>query len=446
MRPRRSARMLPGLAFALILLPAVSGAQDPPDGTDTQHGTEAPDLPATPSLEDFVRVAEQRSPALEAGRRLWRAEAEAVDAAGSFPDPEVSFGWYAREVETRVGPQKERVSVRQRLPWFGKLGLARDAAAEGEGAAHARYDDRRLALRRDVTLAWLDLYWLGRATELSRDNLDLLTDLERVIRERYRIDRAGHADLVRVQVEMGLAENNLRSMEDRLRPAVARMNSLLHRPEDASVPVPAELPDWPTAPDEESVFQAVNEGSRQLRERERKAAQAETASRLAGRSRWPDWMVGADWIRTDDALNPSLDDSGKDALIVNVSVNLPIFRGKWDAPARAAAERVVAAREDLSRERDDLMAKAEDVLYEWRDADRRVDLYGSALLPKAREAYAALDTAYRTGEGAFLDLIDAERTLLNFQLEWERARTDRARSAAKLAQLTGRFEEGEESR
>lgn len=438
MTMRRSVRgILAAPALLLALLPVWAGAQDAPAG---------PDLPDSPTLEDFVHVAELRSPDLEASRRLWRAEAENVGAAGSFPDPQVSFAYYAREVETRVGPQKQRLSVRQRLPWFGKLGLAHDAAEQGEGAAHARYRDRRLQLRRDVTLAWLDLYFLGRATELSRDNLDLLTDLERVIRERYRIGKAGHADLVRVQVEQGVAENKLRTLEDRLRPSTARMNALLHRPESAPLPVPAELPELTTAPAAEDVQPSVQQGSLRLREQERRAAQAEATRRLAGRSRWPDWMVGVDWIRTDDALNPALDESGKDAVVVSLSVDVPLFRGKWDAPARAAEERVAAEQARLGREEDELAARAEEILFEWRDADRRVDLYGSGLLPKARESYAALDTAYRTGEGAFLDLIDAERTLLDFQLEWERARTDRARSAAKLRQLTGEPEGTEESR
>jgi outer membrane protein TolC len=429
-RPARW-RLLPGLALALALAPGASGAQS------------APDLPEDPTLDDFVRVAEARSPSLESRRRLWRAETEAADAAGSFPDPQLAFAWYAEAVETRVGPQRQRISVRQRLPWFGKLGLRGDVADEGAGAARARYDDRRIELRRDVTLAWLDLYWIGRATELTRDNLSLLVDLERVIRERYRIGRVGHADLVRIQVELGVTENQLRSLEDRVRPAVARMNALLHRPDDARVPLPTELAEGTSAPDEAAVLTAVRRGSQRLRERERKVAQAGAARRLADRSRWPDWMVAADWIRTDEALDPSLEDSGKDPVVVSLTVELPLFRGKWDAPARAADERLVAAEADLASEEDALRTQAEDVLYAWRDADRRLDLYADALLPKARESYEALSAAYRTGQGAFLDLVDAARTLLDFELERERALTDRTRSAAKLRYLTGEPDGGD---
>ena len=49
-------------------------------------------------------------------------------------------------------------------------------------------------------------------------------------------------------------------------------------------------------------------------------------------------------------------------------------------------------------------------------------------------------TAYQTGGGRFLDVIDAQRTLLEFELELARARADRGRSAAvgSLSELTSR--------
>jgi outer membrane protein TolC len=432
MQKRRPARRVFRLAVLLLSLSPSASAEEG-----------APDLPPEPNLEDFLRVAELRSPGLEASRRLWQAEVEGVDAAGSFPDPKVSFAWFAREVETRVGPQKSRISLRQRLPWFGKLRLKEAAAEEGARATRAQYADRRLELRRDVTLAWLELYWLGRAVALTQENLDLLVNLERVIRERYRISRADHADLIRMQVELGVVENQLHSLQDRLRPATSRMNALLHRPEAAVVPLPEALPEWPIAPESINVFDFIRRDSPRLQEGRRRVAQADAGKRLADRGRWPDWTIGVDWIRTDNALNPALDDSGKDPFVVSLSVNVPVFRGKWDAPARAARERVAFAQANYDVEEDRLRVRAEEILFEWRDADRRVGLYRDALLPKARESYEAVDTAYRTGQGAFLDLMDAERTLLEFELEEERALADRGRSAAKLEYLMGERRETE---
>jgi outer membrane protein TolC len=390
------------LVRALLLAILLAAGPAPAD--------ELPDLPPDPALEDFLRVAEQRNPTLRAARSAWRAEAEAVRASGSFPDPMLSLGTMLSDVETRVGPQKESFALMQRLPWFGKLGLRREAASASASAAEARFSDDRLALRREVTLAWLDLYWLGRAIALTEENLDLLANLEGVVRAKYRAASAGHADLVRIQIELGILEDRARSLQDRLRPAAARMNALLRRAPGAPVPVPLRIPDLPEAPPPEAVLDEVHRGSPRLDERESEIDRALAEARLAQRDRWPDWTLGLKWIRVGDAINPTLEDSGKDAVMVDVTVELPIFRGKYSGAVREAHERVSAARSRREGEEDGLAALAEASLFEWRDADRRAELYAGALLPKARESYQATSAAYRTGEGGFLDLIDAQRT------------------------------------
>jgi outer membrane protein TolC len=436
MQHSRSGRLaVPALLLAIQIAAGAAPAEEPSPAAADEPS--AVDLPSDPTLEDFLRVAERRNPELQAAESVWRAQSEAARAAGSFPDPKLSVGAMLSEVETRVGPQQQTAALMQRLPWFGKLGLREDAAEASADAAEARRDDLRLQLRRDVTLAWLDLYWLSRAVDLTRENLDLLANLEGVIRAKYRAATAGHADLARVQVELGKVEDRVRSLEDRLRPATARMNALLRRPPAAPVPLPRNLPEVPPAPESVTVLAALRESSPRLREREHEVAGAAAGARLASRNRWPDWTVGVKWIGVGQAVNPMLEDSGRDALMVDVTVDLPIFRGKYSGAVRAAEEKLAAARSRRTGEEDALSAQAEAILFEWRDADRRAELYGGALLPKARESLAATSAAYRTGDGGFLDLIDAQRTLLDLELENERAATDRGRSAARLATLIG---------
>ena len=77
------------------------------------------------------------------------------------------------------------------------------------------------------------------------------------------------------------------------------------------------------------------------------------------------------------------------------------------------------------------------VLYHFRDAERKIDLYGDALLPKTRESLKVTESGFRSGSGSFTDLIDAQRILLEFALSYERALADRSQSLAKLEMLVG---------
>lgn len=55
------------------------------------------------------------------------------------------------------------------------------------------------------------------------------------------------------------------------------------------------------------------------------------------------------------------------------------------------------------------------------DARRKIELYGNELIPKSRESLGASEKAYISDKADFLTLIDAQRRLLQFKLEYEKA-------------------------
>ena len=76
--------------------------------------------------------------------------------------------------------------------------------------------------------------------------------------------------------------------------------------------------------------------------------------------------------------------------------------------------------------------------YQFRDAGRKIDLYRDTLLPKASQSLKATEAAYRAGKGSFIDLVDAERIILEFELSYERALTDHGQRLGRLEMLIGR--------
>jgi len=84
-----------------------------------------------------------------------------------------------------------------------------------------------------------------------------------------------------------------------------------------------------------------------------------------------------------------------------------------------------------------LEALTSQVLFSLADALRRVSLYRDGLVPKAQQSLNANYTAYQADETDFLNLLDAQRQLLAFQLQYERSKVDLAVSQARLEMLTG---------
>jgi outer membrane protein TolC len=148
--------------------------------------------------------------------------------------------------------------------------------------------------------------------------------------------------------------------------------------------------------------------------------------------------LGLNFVDTDSSRVGSPPDDGKDPVIAMISLNLPLWRDKYDAAVREARARFYAARQDKTEKTNSLSSDLKMASYRLRDAGRKIDLYGDALLPKARESLKVTESGYLATTGSFTDLIDAQRIFLEFALAYERALTDRAQSLAKLEMLVGR--------
>ena len=103
-----------------------------------------PGFAAKTTLEDCLGYAALNNPSLEAAFNRWKAALEKVPQVNSLPDPRFSYTYFITEIETRVGPQRQKLSLSQTFPWFGKLDLRGDAAAAE--AVRCQYEQEKLKL------------------------------------------------------------------------------------------------------------------------------------------------------------------------------------------------------------------------------------------------------------------------------------------------------------
>ncbi len=401
-------------------------------------GGEAPTLPAAPTLADYVRLTLRRNRSLQAQAHRWRAALDEIPQVRSLPDPLLMYGGYIEEVETRVGPQRHALAVSQRVPWPGKLLTAADLAFEESEAARARIDAVRRDVVHELTAAYARYYVLAREVAITAENLTLLRHWEQVAQTRFRAGaRAAHRDVIKAQLEIGLLEDRLASLRDARRPLVGALRALLDLPPGVELPWPTELPEARLALDEAGVLTVLTRDNPLLAALDREVAAREEGVSLARQSYLPDFMLGLDYIEVGPARASGVSGSGQDALIGRFGLTLPIWWGRYAAEVDAARARLRAAELSRAQTENDLVARAEQALYDYRDAERKVRLYEGSLIPKAEESLRAGVTAWETGAGDFLDVLDTERMLLELHLSRERARAERLRALSDLERLSG---------
>lgn len=389
------------------------------------------------TLQDYLQRAALDNAALRAAFEQWKAAVERVPQAQALPDPRFTYGYFMREIETRVGPQRHRFGIMQVLPWFGKIEARTDAAAAAAKAAKSRYETAKLKLFFEVKDAFYEYVYLARAVEIARENLELVKHFEEVARAKYVAAAAGHPDVIRAQVELAKLEDHLRTLQDFREPIVARLNAVLNRQTFEMLPWPRNEELQVVRIDRQQIIETLRQQNPELQALSSEIQSAKSRVNLAKKEFYPDIGVGVDWIQTDGALMPGTPDSGKDPVILMFSLNLPLWRDRYTAAEQEAVADVSKAFQHKTQAENTLIAQAENARYELDDSARKARLYGDTLVPKAQELIAVSEEAYKAGKVDFLSLIDAQRMLLEYRLSYERAVTKNAQKLAELEMLVG---------
>jgi len=418
----------------------MGGARKAADSMAGSFQTTANDsmkLSPSAGLQDYLKYAALNSPSLKAAFYNWKAALDKTGYAGALPDPMLSYGYFIEQVETRVGPQEFRLSLKQEFPWFGTLGAKKDIAWEAANSAYNRYQSEKLRLFYQVKAAYYNLYYLGREIALSRENMELLSFWESVVRTKYKVALSQHPDLIKVQVELGKLEDRLASLEAMVQPVSARLRAVLNLPDSIMIGLPDEIIVEEPPINRDSLLARVVINNPDIMALQHLVEKGRAEVKLAGKSSWPVFSFGVDYINTGEALNPTMAESGKDPWIVNVGINLPIWFGKNKSRKQEAEAQFRSAQYKHIDAKNSVIAATERILFEYDDAMRKIRLYRDGLLPKAEQSLNANYTAYQAGEMDFLSILDAQRQLLEFELNLEKAVVDLATKKAELEMIAG---------
>ncbi len=382
-------------------------------------------LSASPVLEEWIAEALENNREVAAARESWTAAREDPAAARSLPDP--MFGAELMRMDTRVDDfDMVKWMASQRVPWFGKRGARAAAAGLMAEAIGFRYLKARRNIRAAVTAAYWELWAASATVETYRENLDLLREFEVIARRRYAAGEGLLADLLRAEVETARLANDLDTRRRELEVAAAAVNRLLSQPEDTprDPPVEPRLPELNWTLDE--ALAAARLYCCFLLSYRKEMEAAEEAVRTA-RLEWaPDFEFRV-------AVKQDRDGGDLRELDTGVGINIPwIWSGKYRAGERRARAELARAEARLDDRVDMLLLEVRRIYTRAETARQTVDLYREDLVPRAEELVESSRAAYQSGRTGFLELIEAQKVLLDTRLEDYRAR---ARLASEIARL-----------
>jgi outer membrane protein, heavy metal efflux system len=397
-----------------------------------KDGESSPVAPVAPvTLDDYLRLAFARNAGLRAAFGNAQAALERIPQAKSWDDPTLSFEYFIEQMDTRY-----RVSLTQMFPVFGTLRMREGrAAAEAQAALHA-FEAERFDLFERVARAVLEYGYLSRATDVAEENLRLLEQVEQSAEARYRSGAGAQADWTLAQIEKERLADRLASLQGQRRVQSVELAALLNLPADELLPWPQVGSSGPASIDEAALAELLAELNPELKAAESGIDAARQGRDLARRAGWPGFMLGGGWM-----VMPGEGGRGDESDVsLMAGISLPIWRGRIRAGVREADAMLQAAEQDRDEMRNRLRTELSMAMFQFRDAERRVELFTNSLIPKAGQVLASQQQAYAEGRADFAAWIEAQRTLLEFRLLAERAVADREIALADIGCCVGAFD------
>jgi outer membrane protein, heavy metal efflux system len=437
-----------GAACLALSGPALGTTARPVNAPKTKDPASLP--PASALLEslqgrpDYPLLAEvlERNPEIASLEAAARAAAEKAPQAAALPDPTAAVTAYLWRPQTRVGPQNVMGSLSERFPWFGKLKLKERAALEEAAGARAKLEAARLRILTDTRRLYDEIAFLQAFERIVHEDRATLAHYEELARARYVSGVGLEQSIIKIQAEITKDDARLLDIATRRAALFASVNALRDRPPETPVAV-APTPSLREAHLDPSALRKTALADRpEIAGAEAAIARAEAARELARKEYAPDLTLGLSYTevgnRTDPAgrMSPP-PDNGQDILALSGGINLPIWRRKLAAAVEEAIQARLQAEQSkrgavaaIDQSLGDLFAR---IPLTWQ----RLRLFDDVLLIQADQSLRSAEAGYSSGTLAALDLLDAERVLLEVRIQASRTRTDYRIAIAELEGAVG---------
>jgi outer membrane protein TolC len=325
------------------------------------------------------------------------------------------------------------VGLSQALPFPGKRGLRGEVALAEAEASSQEFEEARLQLAATASLLFDEYYLAARSRERNASHQAFVEELSKVTLSRYESGSASQQDALLAEGELAELLHRSVLLETAQRRSAERINTLLHRSPELPLPPPPATLQVPAmlAIDTAALMEKALAERPELRAARARVAAREQAVALARREYFPDVTLSGAYDRfwQEKPLQPML----------GLAVNVPLQLERRSGALEQARAELAGARSDAQRAEDAVRFAVASGVDRLGEAHHLVDLARDRMLPVARDRLAASRAAYESGQGSFLELIDAERGLRSAELASEEAVVMLWRRHTELDRTTADF-------
>lgn len=396
------------------------------------------DAQALLDLSQAVTEALEKNPEIQLLRQRLQVASARAKQAPYLEDPEIAIqlgGVPVSQPTSLNRADTNSIGIRQKLPFFGKLGLKEKIALQEAKLVEQELRAKEREIISKVKMAYADLFMAQKSIEILREQTEILRSLIRATEARYQVGRVTQQDVFKALLEQSELMNQLIVAEEEKNTNEVRVNALMNRPPRTPIQVPTDL----SVPDPTLSIAALEDlalaNRPELKGAQEDIERTERMYELADRNRkFPDFMVGWDYWRM-----PTDMPKNRYAGMVNITIPFSpwtIGRRNYEIEETLAENRAAKASRDAIknmtlRELGESQAKLQ-------AARRSVTLFREGLLSQAELSFRAALSAYQAGRVEFAALLEAQRALREARMGYFKTLVSLMQNLADLERAVGK--------
>jgi len=390
-------------------------------------------------LQGFIETALKNNPAIKAFQHRIKAAQEVPSQVSSLDDPILQFQLMNLPIDTfdlsQEAVTQKQFSLSQKLPYPGKLGLKAEIAEKNIAITQQDLAEVKLAITRDVKLAFYELCFVLAATNITRENKTLLEQFVTIAESKYSVGKGLQQDVLKAQVELTKIMEQLIEFQKLAGIEKARLNSLMNLLPQETLTIPHGIgkTDFiftvPGLQDIAEKHRPLLSKIRSLRER------YGTSKKLAEKEYYPNFNVGLKYGQRQEARNIDR----PDFVSAWVGINIPIwYKTKQSRRVSETAYKVEMAGETYNKAKNQIFLKIKELVDKERQGGKTLALIEQGILPQARQSLESALAGYSVDKVDFLTLLNNQVTLFKWQIRYHRELTDYEKNLAVIEQSAGK--------
>ena len=394
----------------------------------------------TESLQDLIITAIEVSPRIKMLEMKKQAASNRIEQNSNLPDPMLTLGFANLPVNSFSFTQEPMtgkiIGLSQAFPFPGKLSQQYDVNRKDVDIVEQEIRDAKNEIRRNVIKSFNELRYIRKSIEIANESKELLNQIAEVVRTKYSVSAASQQNLLKVELEITNLLETIEDLKSKENFQLSMLNALLLRNEKSQI-LTSEFPqiEFQSFKIDVLIDSAIK--YRPYLEGIKEAKQKESLKQsLAEYDYYPNFNLALQYSFRDkiEKTNSPLNDFFSVMLGISLPVN---YGGKISSKVREteSMQRFFDQQYEMSLQL--LRGSFGGSIARINSLKERIKLIEEGSSIQVKENLKTTLTSYQVGQVDFLNVIDAQNSLLKIENDLYRLKTDYLNEIAELEFLTG---------